>query len=392
MKSPNAHSADTPRRVPTLAMAAATGMAVANIYYNQPMLGLIEHDMPGALSAMLPTVTQLGYAVGLVVVVPLGDLVERRRLIVAQFVVLALALALMTVAPSAWLLLVAAAAVGAAATVAQQIVPLAATLAPTERRGAVVGSVMSGLLCGILLSRTVSGLVGAHAGWRVMFGLAVPLALFAGGLMAVRLPVSRPAGGLRYRDLIGSLGELWRAYPELRSGALSQGLLFGAFSIFWSVLALHLQEPRFALGSGAAGLFGVIGVVRVGAAPLAGRVADRHGSRPLIVAGAVTVLVSWLVFYVWNALAGLVVGVILLDFGVQVALVSNQHVVYALRPEARARLNTVFMSVMFVGGALGSFAAALAWAKGGWHAVAITGLVAAAGAVLIQLDQTRRAA
>jgi len=392
MKSPNAHSADTPRRVPTLAMAAATGMAVANIYYNQPMLGLIEHDMPGALSAMLPTVTQLGYAVGLVVVVPLGDLVERRRLIVAQFVVLALALALMTVAPSAWLLLVAAAAVGAAATVAQQIVPLAATLAPTERRGAVVGSVMSGLLCGILLSRTVSGLVGAHAGWRVMFGLAVPLALFAGGLMAVRLPVSRPAGGLRYRDLIGSLGELWRAYPELRSGALSQGLLFGAFSIFWSVLALHLQEPRFALGSGAAGLFGVIGVVGVGAAPLAGRVADRHGSRPLIVAGAVTVLVSWLVFYVWNALAGLVVGVILLDFGVQVALVSNQHVVYALRPEARARLNTVFMSVMFVGGALGSFAAALAWAKGGWHAVAITGLVAAAGAVLIQLDQTRRAA
>ena len=392
MKSPNAHSADTPRRVPTLAMAAATGMAVANIYYNQPMLGLIEHDMPGALSAMLPTVTQLGYAVGLVVVVPLGDLVERRRLIVAQFVVLALALALMTVAPSAWLLLVAAAAVGAAATVAQQIVPLAATLAPTERRGAVVGSVMSGLLCGILLSRTVSGLVGAHAGWRVMFGLAVPLALFAGGLMAVRLPVSRPAGGLRYRDLIGSLGELWRAYPELRSGALSQGLLFGAFSIFWSVLALHLQEPRFALGSGAAGLFGVIGVVGVGAAPLAGRVADRHGSRPLIVAGAVTVLVSWLVFYVWNALAGLVVGVILLDFGVQVALVSNQHVVYALRPEARARLNTVFMSVMFVGGALGSFAAALAWAKGGWHAVAITGLVAAAGTVLIQLDQTRRAA
>jgi MFS family permease len=166
--------------------------------------------------------------------------------------------------------------------------------------------------------------------------------------------------------------------------------LFGAFSIFWSVLALHLQEPRFAMGSAAAGLFGVIGVVGVGAAPLAGRVADRHGSRPMIVAGAVTVLVSWLVFYIWNTLAGLVLGVILLDFGVQVALVSNQHVVYALRPEARARLNTVFMTVMFMGGALGSFVAALAWTNGGWRAVAIAGLVAAAGAVLIQLRQSYR--
>ncbi|WP_428334671.1 MFS transporter [Novosphingobium sp.] len=391
MTSPIARPADAPvARVPTLAMAAATGMAVANIYYNQPMLGLVERDMPGPLAAMLPTVTQLGYALGLVLILPLGDLVERRRLIVVQFGVLALALALVAAASTAWLLLVAAAAVGAAATVAQQIVPLAATLAPAERRGAVVGSVMSGLLCGILLSRTVSGLVAAHAGWRVMFGLAVPIALFAGGLMAVRLPVSRPESALRYRALIASLAELWRAYPELRSGALSQGLLFGAFSIFWSVLALHLQEPRFAMGSAAAGLFGVIGVVGVAAAPLAGRIADRHGSRPMIVAGAVTVLLSWLIFFVWNALAGLVLGVILLDFGVQVALVSNQHVIYALRPEARARLNTVFMTVMFLGGALGSFVAALAWANGGWHAVAGAGAIAASGAVLIQLRQSYR--
>jgi predicted MFS family arabinose efflux permease len=374
-----------PGPIPTSAMAAAAGMAVANIYYNQPMLGLIGHDMPGIASSMLPTVTQLGYALGLLLIVPLGDLIERRRLIVIQFFLLAVALALIAIAPSTSLLLAAALAVGAASTVAQQIVPFAATLASPERRGAVVGTVMSGLLCGILLSRTLSGMVGAHWGWRTMFGLAVPIALLAAGLMGARLPTSRPAGGIQYRSLIRSMASLWRSYPNLRRSAYSQGLLFSAFSIFWSMLALHLQAPPFGLGAGAAGFFGVIGIVGVGAAPIAGRVADRHGSRLIVVIGALTVLVSWLVFDLWNGLAGLVVGVILLDFGVQIALVANQHIIFALQPEARARLNTIFMSVMFLGGAIGSFAAAFAWRHGGWPAVAFAGLISAAGAVLTQI-------
>jgi predicted MFS family arabinose efflux permease len=379
-------------RLPILAMAVAAGMAVANIYYNQPMLGLVERDMPGALTALLPTVTQLGYALGLLLIVPLGDLVERRRLIVGQFLLLAGTLALIALARTPLALLLAALGVGAAATVAQQIVPLAATLASPERRGAVVGSVMSGLLCGILLSRTVSGFVSAHWGWRAMFTLAVPVALAGGGMMALRLPHSRPAHqDLRYPALIASLGDLWRRYPALRLGALSQALLFGSFSVFWSMLALHLQEPRFALGAGTAGLFGVIGIVGVAAAPLAGRVADRHGPRPMIVGGAVIVLVAWLVFWLWNGLGGLVAGVILLDFGVQIALISNQHVVYALLPHARARLNTVFMAVMFLGGAGGSFAAAFGWAHGGWGGVCAVGLVGSAGAALLQLGAVLRA-
>jgi predicted MFS family arabinose efflux permease len=376
--------------LPTLAMAVAAGVGVANIYYNQPMLGLVERDLPGAATAMLPTVTQLGYALGLLTIVPLGDLMERRRLIVAQFLALALVLALIAVAPTPALLLVAALGVGAAATVAQQIVPFAAALARPERRGAVVGTVMSGLLCGILLSRTVAGFVSVHLGWRAMFMIAVPVALGTAALMALRLPHSRPEAGPRYPALIASLAGLWHEFAELRSGALSQAMLFGAFSAFWSVLALHLQEPRFNLGAGTAGLFGVIGVVGVAAAPIAGRVADRRGPRPMIVAGALVVLAAWLVFDLWDRLAGMVVGVILLDFGVQVALVSNQHVVYALRPEARARLNTVFMSVMFLGGAGGSFLAAFAWAHGGWSRVAIVGLAASAVAVAIQLNQARR--
>ena len=376
--------------VPIIAMAVATGMGVANIYYNQPMLGLVEHDLPGTTTALLPTVTQLGYALGLILLVPLGDLVERRRLIVVQFVVLAAALGFIAVAPSAGLLLLAAFAVGITATVAQQIVPFAATLAPPDKRGAVVGTVMSGLLCGILFSRTLAGVVAAHWGWRAMFGVAVPLALVAGGMMALRLPVSRPAGGLRYPALIGSLLDLWRDHPALRIGALTQALLFASFSVFWSMLALHLQEPRFALGAGVAGLFGVIGMVGVAAAPIAGRVADRHGPRPAIVAGAVIALLSWLIFWAWNTLAGLVVGVILLDLGVQIALISNQHVIFALVPHARARLNTVFMTVMFLGGAAGSLAAAFGWAHGGWSGVALVGLVASAGAVAIQLSRMLR--
>lgn len=388
---PSTSPSSSPAALPIYAMAAATGMAVANIYYNQPMLGLVEHDMPGRLSALLPMVTQLGYALGLVLVVPLGDLVERRRLIVVQFLLLAGVLGLMAGSQGVWWLLACALGVGAAATVAQQIVPFAATLARPERRGAVVGTVMSGLLCGILLSRTVSGAVSAHWGWRAMFGAAVPISLLGAAMMALRLPHSRPAAHhLTYPRLLASMAHLWRHHGALRLGAISQAALFGSFSAFWSMLALHLQEPRFALGAGTAGLFGVIGIVGVAAAPLAGRVADRHGPRPMIVAGAVIALLAWLVFWLWNALAGLVLGVILLDFGVQIALISNQHVVYALEPHARARINTVFMAVMFLGGAAGSLAAALSWSHGGWGGVCLVGLVASLGAAVLQLSALLR--
>ncbi|WP_068080397.1 MFS transporter [Novosphingobium rosa] len=376
--------------LPTLAMAVATGMGVANIYYNQPMLGLIEREMPGPLSAMLPMVTQLGYAAGLLLLVPLGDLLERRRLIVVQFLLLAGALALLAIAPNAAMLLLAAAVVGAMSTVAQQIVPFAAHLASPDKRGAVVGTVMSGLLCGILLSRTLAGIVGGHAGWRAMFALAVPLSLLAGGLMRWRLPHSKPDAGLGYGALLASMEHLWRDFPALRLGAISQGLVFGSFSAFWSILALHLQEPRFGLGAGAAGLFGVIGLVGVAAAPLAGRVADKHGPRPMIVAGALVVVAGWVVIRLWDTLAGMVLGVIALDFGVQIALISNQHIIFSLKPEARSRINTIFMAVMFVGGALGSAGAAWGWAHGGWRMVALIGLGASGLAAAIQLFFARK--
>ena len=368
----------------TLVMAIACGVAVANIYYNQPMLGIMETAFPGhlAVTGLVPTSTQLGYAVGLLLLVPLGDRIERRRLILIQFVALALSLAAVALAPGAWALVVASALVGVTSSVAQQIVPFAAELSEPGQRGATIGTVMSGLLCGILFGRALAGAVGDHFGWRAMFWFGLLLVIATGFLLAAVLPRSHPRTRANYGELLKSLATLWREEPALRRATMIQGCLFGSFSALWTILTLQL-DARYHLSAEIAGLFGIVGAVGVLFAPIAGKIADRGGPHAVIGLGSVIMLASWVVFEAWGVIAGLVVGVILLDFGEQGALVSNQHVIYALRPEARNRLNTIFMGGMFTGGAVGSAGASLAWELAGWIAVCAFGVALVAIALVL---------
>lgn len=381
-----------------LLLAAAAGIMVANIYYNQPMLGLLarEFGVDGAAVAVVPVLTQVGYALGLLLLSPLGDRFERKRLILLTAGALACALVATTAAPSLAVMASASLLVGLLATVTQQVVPLAAQLAPEARRGRAVGTVMMGLLLGILLARTVSGFIAGLAGWRASFAFATLLTLGMIVLLAWRLPVV-PAGiRLSYPRLLRSLLDLFLAHGVLRRGALIQALLFGAFSAFWSVLALKLEAPPLHLGSSVAGLFGIIGAAGAMMAPLAGRLADRRGPGVLVVLGALAVGLAFVPMLLWqDSLVALAVGVLVMDVGAQASMVSNQTRIYALDAAARSRLNTVYMTLMFAGGALGSALGARAWASWGWSGICALGLVmglAAAGVELMALRSARKRA
>ncbi|MFM0166513.1 Predicted arabinose efflux permease, MFS family [Burkholderia sp. GAS332] len=357
-----------------MVMAVACGVFVANIYYNQPILELLQQAFPRSpgLVNLVPTATQLGFACGLFFLVPLGDRIDRRKLILGQTALLIVALVCLAAAPNAWLLVIASAVVGIAGSVAQQVVPFAAELAGAKRRGQVVGTVMSGLLCGILLGRAVGGFTADHWGWRATFWLGAAMTAIVWVMLLVRLPHSEPKTRHSYFRLMKSLIELWREEPSLRRATCIQAAMFGSFIGLWTILALRLHEA-FGLGADVAGLMGIVGAAGILIAPLAGRVADRRGPHAVIGLGCLIMLLSYAVLGLWGSLVGLIVGIILLDFGEQSALISNQHVVYALRPEARSRLNTLFMSGMFVGGAAGSWGASLSWRLGGWHAACVFG-------------------
>lgn len=372
-----------PRPSLTFILALAAGLSVANIYYNQPMLGLMEHEF-GAHSGVsyLPSATQLGYALGLLFLVPLGDTCDRRVLILWQTFALILALITAAIAPNVSTLILASVAIGIASTIAQQIIPMAAELAPVASRGQIVGKVMSGLLMGILLARTLSGFVGEYAGWRTMFGVGALLIVGMGKLLFSTLPRRPPPERHAYSDLLRSLMEIFRTQPTLRRAMLIQALLFASFGAFWNILALFLQGPAFHLGSDIAGLFGVLGIAGVIAAPRAGRAADKRGPHGIIRLGVLLVLAAFGFFGLLPNLLGLALGVILLDAGVQMALVANQSIIFALNPAARSRINTVFMTGMFIGGGLGSAAASWLWKWQGWSAVCILGATLAALALL----------
>ena len=360
------------------AMAVGSGLAVANIYYVQPLLDDMGRyfGVPDRRMGLISMLSQVGYATGMLLFLPLGDRLERRSFILAMLGATTVALIGVDVAPSFAWLAVASLAVGVTTITPQLLVPFAAHLAEPGERGRVVGTVMSGLLIGILAARTVSGVVGSYFGWRTMYGIAAAVMVALALSLRSLLPRSQPEGlGVSYLGLLRSIGGLLRDEPVLRQSCLFGAMSFGAFSAFWTTLAFHLARSPFGYGSGVVGLFGLVGIVGALAAPWVGRFADRRSPRWTIGAGLGCILLSYAILYEFGGtIGGMVVGVILLDLGAQSAHISNQSRIYAIRPEARSRMNTAYMVAYFIGGSLGSYGGAWGWGRAGWGGVCLVGL------------------
>lgn len=360
-------------RLVTLVLAVACGLTVANLYYAQPLLDLIARSfhVGQGTATIVVTMTQIGYALGLLFLLPVGDLLENRVLVTRTLVATALALAAAGAAPNFGLFLALSVLVGVTSVVAQILIPLAAHLAPAGEEGRFVGRVMSGLLLGILLARTVASLVADFAGWRTIFFISAGLMAALGVVLHRMLPARKPTHRAGYRSLLASVVVLARAEPVLRRLALCQAAMFGAFSAFWTAIAYELIGQH-GFSQGQIGIFALVGAAGAAAAPLGGWLADRGHGRVAragaLALGAASMLLAGLGdrSVVLLALAG-----VLLDLAVQCHQVMSQQVIYALRPEARARINTVYMSTVFIGGAISSAAAGILHDAYGWTGVTI---------------------
>lgn len=372
-------------------LAAGAGLSVASIYYSQPMLDIISKQFNAGIGAvgMVPMLTQAGYALGILLLAPLGDRHDRRTIIFIKGLLLVAALLLCGFSGGLSALLVASFITGLTATVAQDIVPASAALAPERSRGKTVGTVMTGLLVGILLSRVVSGVVAEYFGWRTMYMIAALAVLLITLTLWRVLPRFAPGTSVSYPRLLLSLVHLWRHHQTLRRAALAQGLLSIAFSAFWSTLALMLSD-RFHLDSAVAGAFGLAGAAGAMAAPLAGSFADRIGPARVTQAGAALVTISFALMFLLPLLpmpaqlALIVVCTIGFDLGVQATLVAHQTLVYGLAPEARSRLNALLFTVVFIGMATGAALGSLALAHCGWNGVVALATLAGAAALAVR--------
>jgi predicted MFS family arabinose efflux permease len=373
-------------------LAAGAGLSVASIYYSQPMLDIISKQFNVGIGSvgMVPMLTQAGYALGILLLAPLGDRHDRRTIILIKGLLLVAALLLCGFSGGLNALLLASFVTGLTATVAQDIVPASAALAPERSRGKTVGTVMTGLLVGILLSRVVSGVVAEYFGWRTMYMIAAVAVLLISVALWRVLPRFTPGTSVSYPRLLLSLAHLWQHHQTLRRAALAQGLLSVGFSAFWSTLALMLSQ-NFHLDSAVAGAFGLAGAAGALAAPLAGSVADRIGPARVTQYGATLVMVSFALMFLLPLLPmpaqlGLIIiSTIGFDLGVQATLVAHQTLVYSLAPEARSRLNALMFTVVFIGMATGAALGSLALAHWGWTGVVALATLAAALALMIRL-------
>lgn len=373
----------------TLLLAAACGIIVANLYYAQPLVGVISSSigLSANSSGLIVTLTQIGYVVGLLFIVPLGDIVDNRRLVVTSLLLTGVALAITAMSKQAAPFLAASFVIGIGSVAAQVLVPFASYLASDASRGRVVGNVMSGLLLGIMLSRPLSSLVADFLGWHAVFALSAAAIIILAIVLAKVLPARKPMTDTRYTALLGSMWHLLRTTPILRRRAAYHAFVFATFSLFWTTVPLLLSGPVFHFSQINIALFALVGVAGAIAAPIAGRLADRGWTKPATWIALATVVGSMLLPLMirTGSITGiviLVVSAILLDAGVSANLVLGQRALFSLSPEIRSRLNGLFMAIFFFGGAIGSAIGGWTYATGGWSAVLWIGMAFPIAAIL----------
>lgn len=371
-----------------LLMAIATGLAVASNYYAQPLLHSIaqQFNLSTASAGSIVVTAQLSYGVGLLLLVPLGDLFEQRRLIVAMMSISTLGLLISALSASLPWLLLGTALTGLFSVVAQVLVPMAAGLSDPGQRGRVVGTLMSGLLLGILLARTAAGFMATLGDWRSIYLLAAGLMTLCTLALLRALPSRHQPAGMRYPALIGSVFRLFAEEPVLRLRSLLGLLAFSLFALFWTPLAFLLSAEPYHYTDAVIGLFGLAGAAGALAANWAGRLADRGKGSMGTLVGLLALLLAWLpLAFAQSSLAALLVGVLVLDLAVQLVHVSNQNAVIALRPEARNRLNAGYITCYFIGGALGSLLGTQLFQAYGWDGIALAGTIIGGLALLVWL-------
>ncbi len=359
-----------------MVFAAAGGVAVANVYYAQPLLQLIADDfhVSARSAGIVSVMIQAGYALGIIAFVPLGDIVQPRRLIVGMFSAVTVMLAAAAFAPSIVVLAIAAMAIGLCTTCAQILLPFAADFAARDQRGRVIGMIQTGLIAGTLCARVAGGFIGAHLGWRAVFGVAAILSSLAAASLARALPLRAPRPMVRYGALLASIASFVGRYPTLRASMALGALAFATFAGIWTVLAFHLHDLGY--GADVAGYLGLLGIGSVFAAGRFGVLADRRGTLFTGIVGWLVLLAAYAMYLLlgWT-LWGVMAASAIFPLGVSLTQISNQTRIFSLDDAARSRINTAYMGTIFGGGALGALGATLAWHAGGWNTVCVFELV-----------------
>lgn len=361
-----------------LTMSIVAGVSVANLYYNQPLLNMIKEELNVSdfLSNMIAMVSQVGYATGLLFVIPLGDLFQRRNIIISNFSILVVSLMTIYLAPDIYILLAASFLTGVCSVIPQIFIPIAAIYSTPDSKGKNVGMVVSGLLTGILGSRIISGLVGDWLGWREMYLIAAIMMMISAIVCLKVMPDIKPTFKGSYPQLLKSLFRLVKEYPLLRIYALRAGVAFGSFLALWSCLAFRMSQAPFHAGSDIVGILGLCGIAGAVSASFLGRYVEKAGARKFNIAGCTLMLTAWaLLYFGSNYYVSVIAGIIIIDIGMQCIQLSNQTLMFKLCPSASNRMNTLFMTTYFIGGSLGTLLAGYGWEKSEWTGTATVGVL-----------------